>query len=129
MTIAITSFFETKEFDNREMQWQKWGDEVLAITFELPDIKSISVEGKGIQSKIEELGLYPNNYNRITKIRTYNAKFNREIIIENNGKVKMALWPTRTRIQEIMEGSSFYEQGKKLIGFYEYVEKILGEGI
>lgn len=126
------TMFEVGGFSNEEMQWQKWGGDLLGITFGLPDIKIISIEGKEIESKIKdlkikELDLYPNEDNKITKIKIYNKNFSRRITVERNGKIKMALWPGEIKMHEFSEGTSFSTFSEKMIELYEYIEEALGE--
>lgn len=122
-----STIFEARKFDDKEMQWQTWNGKLLSITFALPDIKSVSVEGGEVESKIRELELCTNN-NKITKIKAHTRSFNRRIIIERDGKIKIALWPGKISIDELEKGASFSNLEKKMIEFYEYVEGALGEG-
>jgi len=125
-----STIFELRRFDNGEMQWDNWGGQngkLMAITLELPDVKSISAEGKEVELKIKELGLYPNENNEITKIKVHNEEFNRDITIERNGKIKIALWPGEIGTHEFSERTSFSKFSKKMAEFYEYVEGALGE--
>lgn len=122
-----STIFEIKGINDKKMQWQKWGEKLFGMTLELPDVKSISIEGREIESKIEELGLYPNDNNKITRIKVYNEEFNRGITLERSGKMKIALWPGEIGAHEFIEGTSFSRFSKKMIEFYEYVEETLGE--
>lgn len=123
-----SKIFEMKEFYDREMEWDNWEGKLLAITFKLPDVKSISVEGKKVESKIKELELYPSDSNEIVRIKVYNEKFNREITIQRNGKIRIALWPGEVGIHGLNKGEYFSKFVEKMIEFYEYVEGALGEG-
>lgn len=123
-----STIFEVKRFNDKEMHWDNWNGKLLAITLELPDVKFISVEGKKVESKIEELGLYPSENNEITKIKAYNKNFNRYITIERNGKIKIALWPGGIGAHKFNDRTSFSTFSKKMIEFYEFIEEALGGG-
>lgn len=114
-------------FNEKDLYWNNWGEELRAITLEFSDIKSISIEGKEVESKIKELNLYPNNESTIKKIKVYNKSFNRDITIEKNGKIMMALWTGDIGINKF-ERKSFLEFSDKITKFYEYVEGATGEG-
>jgi hypothetical protein len=122
-----STIFEIRRFNDREMQWKIWNGKLLGITFEPPDIESISVEGEEAESKIRELRLYPSETHRIRKIKAYNEDFKRKIIIERDGKIKISLWPQKVHTSEFEEETVFSEFSEKIIEFYKYVEGALGE--
>lgn len=121
-----SSVFDIREFSDGEMHWDNWNGDLLAITLELPDIKSISVEGRNVELKIRELELYPNESNKIAKIKAHNKNFDRNITIERSGEIRIALWSGEIGVHTFDEGTSFSTFSQKMIEFYEYVEEALG---
>lgn len=121
------SILEIRQFSDKEMQWQTWKGDLVSITLELPDAKVISVRGREIESKIEELELYPNNNNKIAEIRIHNADFNRYITIRRNGKMRIALWPGEIKMEDLNEKTLFSRFSKRMINLYEYVQQAVGE--
>ena len=121
-----STIFEVRKFNEKEMQWQVWNGKLLGITLKPPDIEFISVEGEEAESKIRELKLYPKDNWKITKIKTRNEAFNRRIIIERNGKIKVALWPGKIGVHELDKEKLIPKFMEKMIEFYEYTEEVLG---
>jgi len=122
-----STIFEVRKFSDKEMQWQTWNGKLQGITFKPSDIESISVEGEKAESKIRELELYPNDKYKIIKMKIQNENFNRKIILEGNGKIKVALWPGEIGIHELDKENLFPKFVDKMIEFYEYTEEALGE--
>lgn len=123
---ASSTLFETKRFSDREMHWQVWKDRLLAITLELPDTGFISIEGRKTEETIKKMELFPNENNRIVKIRVYNEKFKRKITIERDGKIRISMWPGKVGIGEF-NTKSFYTFTEKMTEFYTYVGGALRE--
>ena len=118
--------FEVRKFSDEEMQWQTWNGKLLGITFEPPDIKFISVVGEEVESKIRDLKMYPNDKYKIKSTKVKNENFNRRIIVERNGKVRIALWPGKIGMHEFEEEALFSTFSRKMIEFFEYIEGALG---